>query len=154
MFEVFFFVPVLIVAGVWGYFLFNIAGNNRRFLRDDVLSANEKQRKEAKRTLRTIHLMTPVWAMPVAAAILFLVNAFHPFLRFSIPGVALIAGGVFFTYLGWALGMIFRGTKDEPGNKDAMLCSRVFMISFMGAGLLVTAIGVIVCSPSLAALFP
>ncbi len=35
MFALAFFIPVLIVAIVWGYILLNIAGNNRRFLRDN-----------------------------------------------------------------------------------------------------------------------
>ena len=48
MFELTFFVPVLIVASIWGFFLLNFAGNNRRILDDDILSANEKQRKEAE----------------------------------------------------------------------------------------------------------
>ncbi|MCR5702566.1 MAG: hypothetical protein K6G76_10555 [Lachnospiraceae bacterium] len=96
------FIPVLIVAGVWGYIL---------------------------------------------------LNAYHLFIRLNIDGVALISGGLLFTYLGWALGMIFKGKADEIGEKDAKLLSRSFMISFMGGGLLVTASGVIACIPSLAAYF-
>ncbi len=153
MFELIFVVAGLFVAGVWGYILMKLAGNNRRIINDDFLFASDKQRKEAKSSLRTIHLMMPVWIMVVAAAIMFLVNAYHPFLRFSIPGVALVAGGLFFTYLGWAIGMIFRGAEDYQKNKDARLFSKVFMISFMGAGLLITVIGVLICISPLAGFF-
>ena len=69
-------------------------------------------------------------------------NAYHPFIKVSVEGVALIAGGLFSTYLGWALGMIFRGLKDQMSEKDSKLCSRVFMISFMGAGIILVASGV------------
>jgi hypothetical protein len=149
MFELTFFIPVLIVAGVWGFFLLNIAGNNRRFLEDDILSTNEKQRSEAEHSLKVIHLMSPILVIVVAIAALFLVNAFHPFIRFNLCGVALIAGGFFSTYLGWALGRVFKGLKDQMKEKDAKLCSRVFMISFMGTGILLMVIGFITCVPAL-----
>jgi hypothetical protein len=147
------FIPVLIVAGVWGYILLNASTNNKRILDDDVLSANDERRKEAESTMRSIHLMTPVLVIVLVVAVVFLVNAYHPFIRLNIDGVALISGGLLFTYLGWALGMIFKGKADEIGEKDAKLLSRSFMISFMGGGLLVTASGVIACIPSLAAYF-
>ncbi|SFC47942.1 hypothetical protein [Butyrivibrio sp. YAB3001] len=145
MFEPFFLIPFIFVAGVWGFFLLNFAGNNRRFLKDDLIYKNEKQVKDAKSSMRIIHLMAPVWFIVVAAVILFLVNAYHPFIRFSVVGAALIAGGVFFTYLGWALGMIFKGTKDAPGDKDAKFFSRAFMISFMSSGLILVAFGIMIC---------
>ena len=153
MFELTFFVPVLIVAGVWGFFLLNFAKNNRSILDDDILSANEKQRKEAESSMRVIRLMTPVLVIVVTIAVIFLMNAYHPFIKVSVEGVALIAGGVFSTYLGWALGMIFRGLKDQMSEKDSKLCSRVFMISFMGTGIILIASGVIACIPQLAAYF-
>ena len=153
MFEPIFIVAGLFVAGTWGYILLKFAGNNRRILNDDFLFASEKQRKEAKSSLRMIHLMAPVWIIVVVAGILFLVNSYHPFIRLSILGVALITGGLFFTYLGWAIGMIFRGVEDYQKNKDAQFFSKAFMISFMGAGLLITAIGVLVCISPLAGFF-
>ena len=153
MFELTFFVPVLIVAGVWGYILLNIAGNNRRFLKDDILCANEKQRKEAESTMRAIHLLAPIWFFVVAIAVVFLINAYYPFIRLSLTGVALIAGGLLFTYIGWSVGMAIRGNEDNPGDENAKFFSKVFMISFMGAGIFVTVIGVIVCTPQLARFF-
>ena len=66
MFELIFFVPVLLVAGVWGFFLLNFAKNNRSILDDDILSANEKQRKEAESSMHVIRLMTPVLVIVVS----------------------------------------------------------------------------------------
>ena len=46
MFELTFFVPVLIVAGVWGFFLLNFAGNNRRILDDDIVRVGRRRTLE------------------------------------------------------------------------------------------------------------
>ena len=140
-------IPFVIVAGVWGYILLNFAGNSRKFLKDDILCANDKQRKEAQSTLRSVSLMAPIWIIVVSAAVMFLINSFHPFIRLSIVGVALIIGGLTFAYLGWAIGMIIRGNADNLNEKDAKFFSRAFMISFIGSGLLVAAIGTLICTP-------
>ena len=125
----FFLIVALIVAGVWGFFLLNFAGNSRRFLKDDILRANEKQSKEA-----------------VGAVVLFFVNAIHPFLQFSIVGVALIIGGLFFAYLGWAISMMIRGDADDLNEKDAQFFSKAFLLAFGIPGILIAVIGVLVCS--------
>lgn len=153
MFETFFFIPFLFVAGVWGYILLKLAGNNRKIINDEFNGASEKQRKEARNSQRVIHLMTPVWVIVVAVPGLFLVNTYHPFIHFSIVGVALIAGGLFFTYLGWAIGMAIRGTSEDPKDKDTRFFSRAFFISFMGSGLVVTTIGILICISPFSALF-
>lgn len=142
----FFLIVALIVAGVWGFFLLNFAGNSRRFLKDDILRADEKQSEEAKSTLRNVHLMTPVWVIAVGAVVLFFVNAIHPFLQFSVVGVALIIGGLFFAYLGWAISRMIRGDADEHNKKDAQFFSKAFLLSFGIPGILIAVIGVLVCS--------
>lgn len=146
MFASLFIFSTLIVAGIWGYFLLIIARNNKRILEDEALLAKENQRKEAKRAMRMIHLFTPVWVFVVVVVILLFVNASHPFIQLDTVGIALAAGGLFFTYLGWAIGMAIRGADNNIEAKDAKLLSRVFMISFMGSGILITAIGIIICA--------
>ena len=148
-----FIIPVVIVAGVWGFFLLTFAGNNRKFLKDDILCANDKQREEAERSMRTIHLMAPIWFIVVAIAAIFFVNSIHPFIRINLVGLALISGGLLFVYIGWAVGTLIRRDGGNLSERDAKHFSRVFKISFMGSGLLVAALGVIVCVPSLAAFF-
>lgn len=153
MFEVFFFVPFLAVVGVWGYILLNAASRNRRILQDDILCANEERAKHAKGTMRIIRFMSPVVILVLVIAIVFLVNAYHPFLQINVVGAALLAGGFFFAYLGWALGMVLRGAEEEPQTKELRKIGNLFMISFMGAGILVMAAGVFACVPKLALLF-
>ena len=144
MFEPVIVIAFVFVAGIWGYILLTLAGNNRKFLEDDLLCANEKQRKEAKSTLRIIRLMAPVWITVVAVVIMFMLNAYFHFLRFSPVGLALIAGGLFFAYLGWAIGTALKEDK---------FFSRAFKLSFMIPGFIIAAIGFMICISPIAAFF-
>ena len=144
---------VLFVAGVWGYILLNLASNNRRFLKDDILCANEKQKKEAESSQRAIHLLAPILIIVLAIVVLFMVNAVHPFLQVDIAGAALFAGGFLFAYIGWALGLALRGSKEDPNPKDAQKAGLILMLAFMGSGIFVMIIGTLTCLPQLASIF-
>ncbi len=135
----------IFVAGIWGYILVSIAGSNRRVLKDDSNLSTDKEKKEAKRSMRLISLMSPVWIFVVVVGIAFLINAKHPFFRVNAVGLALILGGILFAYLGWAIGTAIKRAKDDLGDKDAKFFSRAFMISFIGSGLVVVAFGIMVC---------
>ncbi len=145
MFEIFFLIPVLIVAGVWGFILMNVRKNSKEILDDDVLSNDEKLLDDAKSSMRIVRFMGILLILIVAVFAIIAVNSLHPFIHFSVIGFALAAGGFLFAYLGFALGRLLSGSKDNPQDKDRNFAGKALMISFMTSGIIVMIIGIIVC---------
>lgn len=145
MFEVFFIVPVVIVAGVWLFILVNVGSNSKNILRDDIACADRKTEDEAKRSLRVVRIMGVVWAVVVAAIVIYFMNSHSLIFEFDEGYLFLLLMGIFFTVLGFALGRVFSVSKNDPQYKDMKLVGNTFMISFMGAGIIMLAIVAVNC---------
>jgi len=145
MFDLFFIVPVVMVAGVWLYILVNVGSNSKNILRDDIACADRNTEDEAKRSLRVVRIMGAVWAVVVAAIVIYFMNSHSLIFEFEEGDLFLLLMGLFFTVLGFALGRVFSVGKNNPQDKDLKLVGNIFMISFMGAGIIMLAIVVVNC---------
>jgi hypothetical protein len=145
MFEVFFIVPVVIVAGVWLYILVNVGSNSKNILRDDIACADRNTEDAAKSSLRVVRIMGAVWAVVVAAIVIYFMNSHSLIFEFEEGDLFLLLMGIFFTVLGFALGRVFSVSKNDPQYKDMKLVGNIFMISFMGAGIIMLAIVAVNC---------
>lgn len=146
MFELFFIVPVVIVAGVWLFILVNVGSNSKSILRDDIACADKNVEDDAKRSLRVVRIMGAVWAVVVAAIVIYFMNSHSLIFEFEEGDLFLLLMGLFFTVLGFALGRVFSVSKNNSQDKDLKLVGNIFMISFMGAGIIMLAIVLVNCA--------
>lgn len=145
MFDLFFIVPVVIVAGVWLFILVNVGSNSKNILRDDIACADRNTEDAAKKSLRVVRIMGVVWAVVVAAIVIYFMNSHSLIFEFEEGDLFLLLMGIFFTVLGFALGRVFSVSKNNSQDKDLKLVGNIFMISFMGAGIIMLAIVVVNC---------
>ena len=145
MFELFFIVPVVMVAGVWLFILINVGSNSKSILRDDVACADKSVEDDAKRSLRVVRIMGAVWAVVVAAVAIFFINSHLLLIKLEEGYLFLLLMGIFFTTLGFALGRVFSVSKNDPQYKGMKIVGNTFMISFMGAGIIMLAIVLVNC---------
>lgn len=145
MFDLFFIVPVVIVAGVWLYILVNVGINSKNILNDDIACADRNTEDAAKRSLRVVRIMGAVWAVVVAAIAFYYINSHYLIFKFDEGYLFLLLMGLFFTVLGFALGRVFSVSKNNSQDKDLKLVGNIFMISFMGAGIIMLAIVAVNC---------
>ncbi|SFO49438.1 hypothetical protein SAMN05216351_11247 [Pseudobutyrivibrio sp. JW11] len=145
MFDLFFIVPVVIVAGVWLFILVNVGSNSKSILRDDIACADRNTEDAAKKSLRIVRIMGAVWAVVVAAIVIYFMNSHSLFFEFEEGDLFLLLMGIFFTVLGFALGRVFSVSKNSSQDKDLKLVGNIFMISFMGAGIIMLAIVAVNC---------
>jgi hypothetical protein len=145
MFELFFIVPVVMVAGVWLFILVNVGSNSKSILRDDIACADKSVEDDAKRSLRVVRIMGAVWAVVVAAVAIFFINSHLLIIKLEEGDLFLLLMGIFFMTLGFALGRVFSVSKNDPQYKGMKLVGNTFMISFMGAGIIMLAIVLVNC---------
>ncbi|WP_044938942.1 hypothetical protein [Pseudobutyrivibrio sp. LB2011] len=145
MFDLFFIVPVVMVAGVWLFILVNVGSNSKNILRDDIACADRNTEDAAKKSLRVVRIMGVVWAVVVAAIVIYFMNSHSLIFEFEEGDLFLLLMGIFFTVLGFALGRVFSVSKNNSQDKDLKLVGNIFMISFMGAGIIMLAIVVVNC---------
>ncbi|SET39725.1 hypothetical protein SAMN02910413_0026 [Pseudobutyrivibrio sp. C4] len=145
MFDLFFIVPVVMVAGVWLFILVNVGSNSKNILRDDIACADRNTEDAAKKSLRVVRIMGVVWAVVVAAIVIYFMNSHSLIFEFEEGDLFLLLMGIFFTVLGFALGRVFSVSKNNSQDKDLKLVGNIFMISFMGAGIIMLAIVAVNC---------
>lgn len=145
MFDLFFIVPVVIVAGVWLFILVNVGSNSKNILRDDIACADRNTEDAAQKSLRVVRIMGAVWAVVVAAIVIYFMNSHSLIFEFDEGYLFLLLMGLFFTVLGFALGRVFSVSKNNSQDKDLKLVGNIFMISFMGAGIIMLAIVAVNC---------
>ena len=145
MFDLFFIVPVVIVAGVWLFILVNVGSNSKNILRDDIACADRNTEDAAKKSLRIVRIMGVVWAVVVAAIVIYFMNSHSLIFEFEEGDLFLLLMGIFFTVLGFAFGRVFSVSKNNSQDKDLKLVGNIFMISFMGAGIIMLAIVAVNC---------
>lgn len=145
MFDLFFIVPVVMVAGVWLFILVNVGSNSKNILRDDIACADRNTEDAAKKSLRVVRIMGAVWAVVVAAIVIYFMNSHSLIFEFEEGDLFLLLMGIFFTVLGFALGRIFSVSKNNSQDKDLKLVGNIFMLSFMGAGIIMLAIVAVNC---------
>lgn len=145
MFDLFFIVPVVMVAGVWLFILVNVGNNSKNILRDDIACADRNTEDAAKKSLRIVRIMGVVWAVVVAAIVIYFMNSYSLIFEFDEGYLFLLLMGIFFTTLGFALGRVFSVSKNDPQYKGMKIVGNTFMISFMGAGIIMLAIVLVNC---------
>jgi len=145
MFDLFFIVPVVMVAGVWLFILVNVGSNSKNILRDDIACADRNTEDAAQKSLRVVRIMGAVWAVVVAAIVIYFMNSHSLIFEFDEGYLFLLLMGLFFTVLGFALGRVFSVSKNNSQDKDLKLVGNIFMISFMGAGIIMLAIVAVNC---------